>query len=145
MSGRVPNEPLYVLPHGIEVIGEYAPSGKNRYWRMRIRPHRFFPYVRVTGGGMNVRRSRVLLASKLGRPLTPAEHAHHGDENRFNDSPDNIDVLTPAEHNRVHKTGSRHSAASKEKIGSSLKRAYAEGRRQRHVILKRDEFGRISR
>ena len=42
MTGRPPKSPIYVLPHGIEVIGEYAPSRKNRYWRVRIRPHRFF-------------------------------------------------------------------------------------------------------
>lgn len=120
---------LYVLPHGIEVVGEYAPSGKNLYWRVRIRPHRFFPTVPVIANGCCVRRSRVLLAAKLGRALTPGEHAHHDDEDRDNDTAGNLEMLTAAEHNRHHKTGTKHSEAAKARISAGLKRAIAEGRR----------------
>ena len=44
--------PIYTLPHGIEVIGEYPARGKNPYARLRIRPHPFFPNVRVISNGM---------------------------------------------------------------------------------------------
>lgn len=121
--------PLYMLPHGIEVIGEYPARGKNRYWRVRIRPHRFFPNAPVVSNGIYVRRNRVVLASKLGRALTPAEHAHHRDEDRDRDVPDNVELLTAAEHNRHHKTGTKHRADSKEKTSRSLKHAYATGAR----------------
>jgi hypothetical protein len=122
--------PLYTLPHGIEVIGEYAPSGKNRYWRARIRPHPFFPKVRNRGGGIMVRRSRVILAAKLGRALTPDEHAHHGRNGCEDDSLKNLSLLTAADHNRHHKVGFKHSSESKKKISASLKLAIAEGRRE---------------
>lgn len=125
--GRPLKMPLYVLPHGIEVVGEYAPSGKNLYWRVRIRPHRFFPGVKVISDGCHVRRSRVLLAAKLGRALTPQEHAHHGDEDRDNDTAANIELLTAAEHNRRHKVGSRHTAVSRAQISDTLKRMHAAG------------------
>lgn len=143
-AGRPPKPPLYVLPHGIEVIGEYAPKGQNKYWRVRIRPHRFFPDVVKRNGGIYVRRSRVVLASKLGRALTFEEHAHHDDENRDNDSAANIEKISPQEHNRHHKTGSIHADARKKRISDGLKRAYTEGRRNKPVIAKRDNKGRIS-
>ncbi|MEJ5127664.1 hypothetical protein WH367_16605 [Comamonas sp. MYb21] len=82
-----------------------------------------------------MRRSRVVLASKLGRPLTPAEHAHHDDEDRDNDSISNIKVLTPAEHNRLHKTGTRHRPDSRAKTSTSLKRSYATGAKKPTAIL----------
>lgn len=135
--------PLYVLPHGIEVIGEYAPSKQNRYWRVRIRPHAFFPNVPVRYGGIYVRRSRVVLASKLGRALTAEEHAHHGDEDRDNDAPANVAPLTAAEHNRHHKAGARHTEQAKARIAASLKRAHAEGRMPANVITNRNHLGQI--
>lgn len=139
-----PKAPLYVLPHGIEGIGEYRPSGKNRYWRVRIRPHPFFPDVRVRYGGIYVRRSRVIMASKLGRALTPEEHAHHGDEDRNNDSAGNIASLSPAEHNQHHKTGTKHRAESRAKTSATMKQLYAEGRMQAKPITKRDNKGMIA-
>lgn len=136
--------PLYVLPHGIEVIGEYAPTAKNRYWRVRIRPHAFFPNAPVISNGISARRSRVILAAKLGRALLPTEHAHHGEDGRFEDTPANLEVLSATEHNRHHKTGSRHTVDAKSRIGAALKRAYAEGRRARPAITNRDNLGRIA-
>jgi hypothetical protein len=123
------------------VLGEYAPRGANPYWRIRLRPHRFFPGVKVVGGAIQVRRSRVILAAKLGRALKPHEIAHHKDENRDNDTMSNIERLTPAQHNRHHKVGSRHSTISKQKISESLKQAYVAGRHRR--IYNRDKLGRI--
>lgn len=143
--GRPLKPPLYVLPHGIEVIGEYAPDKSNRYWRVRIRPHPFFEGVPIVSVGCYVRRSRVLLASKLGRALTPREHAHHDDEDRDNDAVDNLELLTAAEHTRRHKTGSKHRAESKAKTSATLKRLYAEGSMRAHPIIHRDHLGRITR
>lgn len=127
--GRPLKPALYVLPHGIEVIGEYRPNAKCPYWRVRIRPHRFFPGVPVISGGCYVRRSRAVLASKLGRVLTAHEHAHHGDEDRGNDATHNVDSLTAADHNRHHKTGTRHTEEAKQRISAGLRRAITEGRR----------------
>lgn len=120
--------PLYVLPHGIEVIGEYAATGKNRYWRVRIRPHPFFPNAPVVSNGICIQRSRVILAAKLGRALTPEEHAHHRDENRDNDAASNLKSLSAGEHNRHHKLGTTHSIEAKCQISRSVSLAISEGR-----------------
>lgn len=142
--GRPPKAPIYVLPYGIEVIGEYPPDRHNQYWRVRIRPHRFFPNVRERFGGIYVRRSRVVLASKLGRPLTPEEHAHHGDEDKQHDAPTNLGAVSPSEHNSHHKAGARHTPSAKNRITAGLKQAYIDGRRERPAITKRDSKGRIA-
>ena len=142
--GRPLKPPIYTLSHGIEVIGEYPPRGDNKYWRVRVRPHRFFPGVRIVCGGIYIHRSRAILASKLGRPLTPADHAHHDDEVRDNDTSKNLTLMSAAEHNRHHKTGSRHSAESRAKTSDTLKRLYATGLMKAKPITKRDNLGRIS-
>lgn len=140
--GRPPSPPLYVLPHGIEVVGEYPARGKNRYWRVRIRPHPFFQNSPVIANGIYVRRSRVILTSKLGRALTSAEHAHHEDENRDNDVAENIETLSPAEHNRHHKTGTKQREESKQKTAVSMRLAYAEGRHA--PIVMREQRGELN-
>lgn len=134
---------LYTLPHGIEVIGEYPPLGSNRYWRVRIRPHRFFADVVVRSGGCYVRRSRAVLAATLGRSLSPDEHVHHMNEDRSDDRPENLELISPREHNRHHKLNSQHTALAKSQISESLKGAYSDGRRRRPVITERNARGEI--
>lgn len=128
MTGRPPKSPIYVLPHGIEVIGEYAPNAKCPYWRVRIRPHRFFAGAPVVSNGVYVRRNRAVLASNLGRQLTAEEYAHHGDEDRSNDVAGNIELLSAAEHNKHHKTGTRHTEKAKQRISDGMRLAMEEGR-----------------
>lgn len=136
---------LYTLPYGIEVIGEYAPRGVNLYWRLRVRPHPFFPDAKISSGGISVRRNRAVMSSILGRAISENEHIHHKDEDRSNDDPSNLELLTADDHNKHHKTGSRHSTDSKARISSGLKRAHAEGRHAPPVIIHRDEKGRIKK
>lgn len=121
-------EPLYILDHGIQVIAEYPARGKNAYVRVRIRPHQFFPNAKIVSNGILVRKNRVVLAAKLGRALLSNEHAHHKDENRTNDHPDNIELLTAGDHNREHKHGRKHSLESKAKKSSTMKKLYAQGK-----------------
>lgn len=138
-----PKQPLYVLPHGIEVIGEYPPKAGNRYWRVRIRPHPFFPDVPVRFGGCDVRRSRVVMAAKLGRQLQQNEIVHHRSEDKNDDSPDNLELETPATHNAHHKTGTTRSAESRAKTSASLTKCYAAESRRRTHISSRNDKGQI--
>lgn len=128
--GRPRKAPLYVLEHGIEVIGEYPPNKRCKYWRVRLRPHPFFPGVREVFGGICVHRSRAILASKLGRALTPSDHAHHSNEHKEQDTADNLELLTATEHNRHHKVGTKHSHQSKKQTSATLKALYAAGQRK---------------
>ena len=129
MAWTANKPPLYTLPFGIEVTGEYPPRGQNRYWRARVREHRFFS-APIVSGGQNVRRSRVVLSSILGRALLPTEVVHHKDENVNNDSPGNLELTNHAAHNEHHKSGSKHSEITKRKISDGLVRAIKDGRRQ---------------
>lgn len=122
--------PIYILDHGIEVIGEYKPSGLNKYWRVRIKEHPLFN-AKVVSGGMYVRRSRMVMTSVLGRALLESEHVHHKDEDVNNDSPGNLKLLSADEHNKHHKIGCKHTEESKSKIGNSLKAAYESGKREK--------------
>lgn len=137
-----PKKPLYILPHGIEVIGEYPCTEKNPYCRVRVRPHAFFAGSKVICDGHLIRRSRVVLSSVLGRALERWEIAHHKNEDRSDDRPENLELLTSREHNSHHKTGANHTDDAKRKISKSLKRAYQEGRK-RTLIIQRDQSGRI--
>lgn len=45
---------------------------------------------------------RVVAEQTLGRPLAPNEIVHHADGDRLNNDPDNLEVMTQAEHILVH-------------------------------------------
>ena len=51
---------------------------------------------------------RTVAEQKLGRKLLPGEIVHHIDENRHNNDPDNLQVMTQSEHARLHTT-ERHA------------------------------------
>lgn len=45
---------------------------------------------------------RVVMENKLGRLLEDHEVVHHIDEDKFNNDPDNLQVMTQSEHTRMH-------------------------------------------
>lgn len=45
---------------------------------------------------------RIIAEIMLGRPLRRGEIVHHRDENKHNNHPDNLEVMTQAEHARHH-------------------------------------------
>lgn len=45
---------------------------------------------------------RRVAEQKLGRPLLLGEIVHHRDHNKRNNHPDNLEVMTQAEHARIH-------------------------------------------
>lgn len=47
---------------------------------------------------------RVLMENKIGRLLSDDEDVHHLDEVKMNNDPENLKVLTKAEHTRLHFT-----------------------------------------
>lgn len=47
---------------------------------------------------------RLVAETMLGRPILPSEHVHHRDENKTNNDPANLEVLSSAEHRLRHRT-----------------------------------------
>ena len=50
---------------------------------------------------------RVVAEQKLGRELFPHEIVHHIDENKHNNHPDNLEIITQSEHTRRHRRSPR--------------------------------------
>jgi hypothetical protein len=50
---------------------------------------------------------RVVAEALAGRPLKPDEHVHHRDENKHNNFPENLMVLSVKEHLALHATQRR--------------------------------------
>ena len=46
---------------------------------------------------------RVLMENRLGRLLTSGEHVHHKDEDKTNDDPNNLELMTASEHAAHHR------------------------------------------
>lgn len=55
-------------------------------------------YIKLNGR----HEHRVVAEIKLGRPLKKNEIVHHLDENKHNNNPDNLQVMTQAEHIKLH-------------------------------------------
>jgi hypothetical protein len=55
-------------------------------------------YVKLRGRHMH----RVVAEALLGRALLPGEVVHHKDGDKWNNSPDNLKVMSQAEHARIH-------------------------------------------
>lgn len=130
--------PIYVLPSKIKVIGEYAPTEKNPYWRVRIANHPLFSSHELVCGGIYTRRCRVVMTSIVGRELRRNEHVHHINGDRTDDRPENLELISAASHNKHHKTGARHSANTKQRISDSLRSAYANGEKVPSVKIGTD-------
>lgn len=67
--------------------------------------------LRGTGEGRSYRKRngrhehRIVAEEKLGRPLTRDEVVHHIDHDHLNNHPDNLAVVSRAEHMRLHGIG----------------------------------------
>jgi hypothetical protein len=66
------------------------------YWYVKMPDH---PRAMKSG---YVKRADLVLEKKLGRPLEPNEIAHHMDENKDNDSPDNLEPMDGDVHRTMH-------------------------------------------
>lgn len=69
---------------------------KKGYVLVRMPEH---PMANSTG---YVLEHRLVMSRVLGRTLRADEHIHHIDENPVNNAPENLMIVTPEEHRRIH-------------------------------------------
>jgi len=63
----------------------------------------------ITIDGKPMLHSRYIMGQHLGRKLSSNEWGHHIDGNPLNDDIENLALLTPYEHRRLHAIGRRHT------------------------------------
>jgi hypothetical protein len=71
----------------------------NHNWKGGLRWGNKDGYLRMTDGTFLHRR---IMEKKIGRPLRNDEHVHHKDNNKLNNHPDNLEVLSNSEHRKLH-------------------------------------------
>ena len=70
-------------------------------YRMLHLPEHYEAQGKPTMAGW-VYEHRVVAMEMIGRPLLPNEEVHHLDENRLNNHPENLLVLTQSQHLKLH-------------------------------------------
>jgi len=97
----------YVRGHNARVEGAKPPpprgaaypwcQRKEGRWYVMGRDYRYYKW------------SRVVLENHLGRELTSSEQVHHKNEDKSDDRPENLEIMSCAEHSRLHEAKRRHA------------------------------------
>ena len=93
-----------------------ANQGKGKGYRIKN------GYCVITRRGPNEGRGLhdVLMEERLGRSPLPSEIVHHDDENRQNNHPSNLIVMTRAEHSRLHRIRQRKGRKKQNQLTLNL-------------------------
>lgn len=82
------------------VIERHFSEQKHGSCEMRTRAND--RYLQVEANGQMLYVHRLVAAAILGRALLDGEHVHHKDRNKHNNAPENLEILSNADHTRLH-------------------------------------------
>lgn len=78
---------------------------------------------------------RLIMAEAIGRPLETDEHVHHIDGNKSNNALDNLELMTNAEHQKLHdwpRTRSRRKTLECQRCRASYERKASRAAESRY-------------
>ena len=104
------------------------------------------PKKRVAGKKCQV--SRLVMEEIVGRKLTFDDVVHHKDENPWNNSPDNLQLMTRSHHTIHHRKGTKYSEETKRKISmhnGSKKLSLDDVRSVKEMLKRGDEGSTVAR
>lgn len=88
----------YCRWHHSKVVGNF----KNMQFKHKGYVYLYFPDHPFPTQGVYIKRARLVMEKILGRYLMSSEIVHHKNKIRDDDRPENLEVMTLSEHNRVH-------------------------------------------
>lgn len=77
-------------------------------------------YRKIKVNGKTVNLHRYLMEQKLRRSLFPNEVVHHINGDKFDNRPENLQVMETSEHSRITMLGRKLSSETKAKVSKSL-------------------------
>ena len=86
-----------------------------------------YKYRALKIDGVRIDLHHHIMEQILGRKLAKDEVVHHIDGNKLNNDPSNLQVMTRAEHSRIHMLGSHNTEEAKAKISKSVSKAWESG------------------
>jgi HNH endonuclease len=125
--GRIKGEPARYLPHHYKPTPErnarlskslmgHSTSDETRHKMSEAAKARRYDRIKQNGYILvlapdhpyanshgHVLEHRLVVEKVLGRHLLPSEHVHHINRDKTDNRPENLQVLSPSEHMRIHK------------------------------------------
>lgn len=96
------------------------------------------PFASMADKNGRVYTHRLIAAALLGRPLLKSELVHHLDENRANNSPENLEIMTFQQHKFIHRLAGRKQLRAPGESNPEIQCLCGCG----NLLLKYDKEGR---
>ena len=77
-------------------------------------------YRKMKVNGKTVQVHRYVMEQHIGRPLLSTELVHHINDDRYDNRIENLEIISPKEHSRLHNLGRKHSSETRAKVSASL-------------------------